>query len=296
MIRIAALIALIAAAGAEGACIPVEGERIRIGDLASAVPAFAGADPQRPVGFAPAPGVQRVMTTGEIARLASDIGLRAVDAAPVCFERKKRPLSEDEIIAAIRGALPGPGIAVHVVERPPMELPPGALEFEPAGLLRPPVLSAESVCQWRGRLTYSPGKTMPVFVKVRLAVMRRELVAVEDLPAGKPIGVNQVRLEEIAVNPFAEGSAGKVDDVAGWIPRRNLPAGGVVVRSAVTPPVVIERGAAVTVEAQVGGAYLKVAGRAESSGRAGDLIAVTNVNSGKHLRARVLRAGWVRVE
>jgi len=36
--------------------------------------------------------------------------------------------------------------------------------------------------------------------------------------------------------------------------------------------------------------------RAEGSGRAGDVVAVRNVDSGKTFRARILRKGWVAVE
>jgi len=52
----------------------------------------------------------------------------------------------------------------------------------------------------------------------------------------------------------------------------------------------------VGIEARYGAAFVKFEVRAEASGRAGDSIAVRNVDSGKTFRARVLRKGWVGVE
>ena len=39
-----------------GACLPVEGDRILARDLAAAIPAFLGLNPEEILGFTPAPG------------------------------------------------------------------------------------------------------------------------------------------------------------------------------------------------------------------------------------------------
>jgi len=52
----------------------------------------------------------------------------------------------------------------------------------------------------------------------------------------------------------------------------------------------------VGVEAHVGATFLKFEVRAETSGRAGQVVRVRNVESGKLFQARVLRKGWVGVD
>ena len=49
---------------AAAACLPVEGNRILMRDLSAAVAAFAGLDPEEPLGFTPAPGAQRRFSAG----------------------------------------------------------------------------------------------------------------------------------------------------------------------------------------------------------------------------------------
>src|SRR5215468_7405238 len=97
--------AMIALLLAVGTCLPVKGDRITLGDLAAAVPAFAGLNAEEAVGFAPAPGAQRRFLAGELDRLAARRGL-VIGGGPVCFEREMETLTKDRVIAALRESLP----------------------------------------------------------------------------------------------------------------------------------------------------------------------------------------------
>src|SRR5437762_13675240 len=90
---------------AAAACLPVEGDRILMRDLSAAVAAVAGLDPEEPLGFTPAPGAQRRFSAGELQRLAARKGI-AAEIEPVCFERKRDPLTRERILAALREGLP----------------------------------------------------------------------------------------------------------------------------------------------------------------------------------------------
>ena len=115
-----------------GACLPVTGERILMRDLAEGVPAFATADAQQIIGFAPAPGVQRRFSAGEMSRLAASNGV-VNEAAAVCFERKLTPLTKETVLAALRASLPA-GAELELLEFSHVRIPDGILEFSRSGL------------------------------------------------------------------------------------------------------------------------------------------------------------------
>src|SRR5205814_4782757 len=100
---------------AVSACFPATGDRILMRDLTAAIPAFAVADAEQIIGFAPAPGAQRRFSAGEISRLAGSNEI-AIDAAGVCFERKLTPLTKEQVMTALRASLP------QAAELEPLEL------------------------------------------------------------------------------------------------------------------------------------------------------------------------------
>src|ERR1700732_2153305 len=96
------------------ACFPVTGERILMRDLAAANTAFAAADAEQIIGFAPAPGAQRRFSAGELSRLAAANG-GVTEPLAVCFERKLTPLTKEQVMSALRASLP-PGAELELLE------------------------------------------------------------------------------------------------------------------------------------------------------------------------------------
>src|SRR5258708_19269327 len=90
---------------AVSACLPVEGDRILMRDLAAAATAFARQDPEEALGFTPAPGSQRRFSLGELDRLAARKGI-AAEIEPVFFERKLETLTQNHPLAPFRAPLP----------------------------------------------------------------------------------------------------------------------------------------------------------------------------------------------
>ena len=71
-----------------GACQRVDGDYIRAGDLAAALPAFSGLDPAMEIGLSPLPGVTRVFHPADLLGLARANGIALSGSPPaVCFER-----------------------------------------------------------------------------------------------------------------------------------------------------------------------------------------------------------------
>jgi flagella basal body P-ring formation protein FlgA len=278
-----------------GACFPVEGERIFMRDLAGALPVFKDTDEKQSIGFAPAPGAQRRYSAGELSRLAARNGIAAGDASAVCFERKLTPLTEEQVLAALRAALP-PGAELELLDFSRVRIPHAKLEFPRGGLAPTRMESPRDPVIWRGRVQYAAAQSMPVWARARVWISLPCAIAVEDLDAGKPITPAQVRMENIDSGPFSQDRMLSPAEAVGLAPLRLIRAGQTIPRSAAETPPDVRRGDTVGVEAQVGGALLKFKVRAEGTGRAGDAIPVRNVESGKIFQARIVRKGWVAVE
>jgi flagella basal body P-ring formation protein FlgA len=276
------------------ACLPVEGDRILMGDLASALPAFSGLPADESIGFAPAPGAQRRFSPGELDRLAARKGI-AVETEPVCFERKMEVLTEEKILDALRESLPD-GAQLRLIEFSQGSVPKGALEFPRTGLTAARPGLPRGAVIWRGRVKYSARQSVSVWAKVAVWIARPSVMAIHDLPAGKPIQADQIRIETIDAGPFTGSMPVSKDEMAGLAPRRPIRAGQVISRAILEAPAEVTRGEMVGVEAHYGAAFLKSEARAEASGRVGDSVAVRNVESGRTFRAHVLRKGWVAVE
>jgi flagella basal body P-ring formation protein FlgA len=275
-------------------CFPVTGERILMRDLAAALPAFADADAEQIIGFAPAPGAQRRFSAGELNRLAASNGVVG-ESTGVCFERKLTPLTKDRVLVALRAALPA-GAELELLEFSHVQIPDGTLEFSRNGL--PPARpdSPRDPGVWRGDVKYAASQSMPVWAKVSVWISIPSVIAVQDLPPGKPIEADQIRMGNIDSGPYSQAEALSAEQTLGLAPRRPIRAGQPIPRSAVELPLLVERGEMVGLEAHVGGAFLKSKVRAEGSGRAGDVIAARNVESGKVFQARIIRKDWVAVE
>ncbi len=276
------------------ACFPVTGERILMRDLAEGVPAFATADAEQIIGFAPAPGVQRRFSAGEMSRLATSNGV-VNESAAVCIERKLTPLTKETVLAALRASLPA-GAELELLEFSHVRIPDGILEFSRSGL--PPARqdAPREPVIWRGNVKYAAAQSMPVWAKVRVWISIPSVIAVQDLPLGKPIEADQIRMANIDSGPYSQDEALSAEQAVGLAPRHPIRAGQPIQRSALETPLLVERGEMVGLEARVGGAFLKSKVRAEGSGRAGDTIPVRNVESGKSFQARIIRKDWVAVE
>src|SRR5579863_8255877 len=278
-----------------GACFPVEGDRILMRDLARALPAFEGIDAEQSIGFAPAPGAQRRFSVGELNRLNDRNGITAGDMASVCFERKLAPLTEEQVLAALRASLPA-GAELELLDFSRVRIPDAKLQFPQSGLPPARMDSPRDPVIWRGRVQYAAAQSMPVWAKARVWSSVPCAIAVQDLSVGKPIEAGQVRIGNIEGGPFSRSETLSLEQAIGQAPRRLIRAGQTIPRSLVEEPQEVARGEVVGVEAHVGGALLKFKVRAEQAGRTGDAIAVRNIESGKTFQARIVRKGWVAVE
>ncbi len=275
--------------GFAGDCVPVAGERILAGDLARAVPVFAGLPPELALGYAPAPGSRRAYSAAELARLAARYGLTVEPGVEACLARPARMLTVERVTAAMQATVPKARIEVLELSHQPV--PTGELCFPISGLSAGPASEPASARLWRGQVRQPGQDDFPVWAKVRILVSGTRAVASEALLAGRPIERAQIRLE-----PY-EGPPGMPDpaQIVGRAPRRPIPAGMAIEAWLLEEPQEVLRGESVRVEVWSGRARLVLEGQAQSSGRRGETITVRNPSSGKIFHARVQDRGQVSV-
>jgi flagella basal body P-ring formation protein FlgA len=279
---------------AAGACVPLSGDRILMGDLAAAVPAFKTLDAQEAIGYTPAPGAIRRFPAGELDRLAERHGI-ASRSDPVCFEREMETLTSERITGALRAVLPE-GAQLELLDFSRGSVPKGTLEFLPAGLTPAPASAPRQPVLWRGRVNYGRKQSVTVWAKTRAWTAGARLIAARDLEAGKPIEPGQLRMESIEQSPFAASERVSPEAVTGLAPRRRIAAGQPVLPSALEAPADVARGAVIHVEARFGAATLQFEARAEAPGRVGDRIPLRNPQSNKTFHARVVGRNAAQVE
>lgn len=287
------LLAWLGIVAGEGACVAVDGERLRASDLAVAEPAFGRLAPATELGWAPAPGVRRIVSAAELERLAARFGLRVAGRA-ICLERAVAPPAREQVMEALEEALKGEGVRIELLDFHRRPLPRGRLEFDRAGLMAPAAPGGVSL--WRGRLRYDGNRSLPVWAKVRLTVRGRRVVAAANLAPGRPIQASEVRVEEGEWFPFAERSLEAVEEAVGKLPRRWIPAGAVLYARLLAAPREVERGDEVVVEVLSGGAQLRFTARAETGGRTGDSILVRSAVNHRRIAARVEGPGKVVID
>jgi hypothetical protein len=169
-----------------------------------------------------------------LSRLAAGNGI-VIEAAGVCFERKMTPLTKEQVMAALRASLPA-GAELELLEFSHVRIPEGAVEFSRSGL--PPARqdSPRDSGIWRGSVKYAAAQSMPVWAKVRVWISIPSVFAVQDLPPGKPIEPEQIRMGNIDSGPYSKNESLTAEQTVGLAPRRPIRAGQPIPRSALEMP------------------------------------------------------------
>ena len=277
----------------DAGCTSVAGERILGADLARALPVFAPVPADLAVSYTPQPGLRRVIPVEQLTKIAHDYGIPEQPFQPVCFVSPLSTLVDADVLEAMRGAFPGAEVRIEIEDVAPRIAPPGKLMFPIAGL-QPP-RQGETTALWRGFVLYSVNKRYPLAVRARVTQKSSRVVAVGSLTVRQAIASDRVRVETVEGFPGTGGRAKTIEDVIGKIPRRTIAAGTAVMATDVMPPPDILKGERVQVEVRNGTARLMLDAMAQAPGRAGDMIAVKNLQSGRNFFARVEGRGRVAV-
>ena len=268
---------LFALAGSSCLPLPPGADRITGRDLVGLWPAIGQAAAEETLGFAPAPGVQRIFSPAELVRIGTRLKIESAPPAPICVERATAPLGPAPVLEAMQQALPG--AQIEILERSNRPAPAGTIVFQPG------MLQASGV--WHGYVEYAPGRRFPIWARVKVRTSVQQVVALEALVAGRPISAAAVKLTTVEAPPGPIAAAQSLDEVIGKTPRQTIPAGRPVLQRqlAETPEVV--RGQVVKIQVREGVAVVEAEGMAQASGRRGDRVTVKNPSSGRIFAARV---------
>lgn len=265
-------------------CVAVSGDQIRAGDLAPLAAAFSSLDPQTFVGYAPLPGLQRRLTSNDMQRA---LGARAAALelpASVCVVRAASAIGGDEILYAMRAALPEDA-ELDLLDWTAAAVPAGRPEFSLAGLRR---TSEPERYVWRGRwIPERGGRSMPLAARVRIRLRRPVIVAARAIASGAVLGPEDLTVEQRNVPLPPPPAQPEPWTLAGYRTRRPLAAGQAVELAQLVPPPAARAGQTVTLICQSGTARIAVEAEALTAGRLGDVILVKSPLNGKRLRARL---------
>jgi flagella basal body P-ring formation protein FlgA len=285
---------LSAPAWSEG-CLTVDNDRVYAADLARARPIFEALDPGLFIGYAPAPGLERVFTAGQLARLLQRHGIAGSTGGRLCVERETVLLTEEVVIAALRAALDS-DVQMELVDFSNRPVPRGDLAFKRNGLAIPPSATPQTPALWRGKIVYGDRRSVPVWARVRLSKQTQQVVAVRDLRAGEALGATDLMVETAEIFPREESALDRIEDAVGASLRRSVQSGDPIYASLLRLPNDVDRGQVVSIEVASGSAVLRFDARAETAGRQGDRILVENPITRKRFSATVTGRGTAMVD
>ncbi|MBA5873460.1 MAG: flagellar basal body P-ring formation protein FlgA [Nitrospira sp. CR1.2] len=121
------------------------------------------------------------------------------------------------------------------------------------------------------------------------------VVPVRAIKVDEEIAVDDVTIERIVLFDLKQPFATNPADVIGKAAIRPLPPQNAIRLTSVRRPFAVRKGDRVTIEARQGGLSIQTVGVTKSHGEVGQTITVSNVDSGKDLRATVVAPGVVRV-
>jgi flagella basal body P-ring formation protein FlgA len=257
-------------------------------DLAAANPVFAAIDPNLEIAPAPLAGVSRVLHAQELVRIAQRAGIEVTAPfSDVCFDRATEPLTPEKILPVLRECLAPEEAQIEILDYSRFAIPHGTIEFKREGL--------SPTGLWRGRVVFGPGRSSPVWAKVRVTEQRTWIEAARLLETGKAIDADQVVQRSGPRFPFGIQPVESMDLAVGRAPVRTISAGSPLFASMLVAPREVDRGDKVEVEASSGNASIAFEATAESPGRMGESILVRNPENGQYFRARVEGKGKVSV-
>jgi len=240
------------------------------------------------LGYISSTGAPRIFRGADLQRIAKNQGVDILDLPDVCFALQTFIPQPEDIRTAIRQTLADvAGIATARIEisaSSQHSAPFGKLIFPLTGMQQPSGSQAEIL--WRGYVHHTDGD-FPVWARVRIVANMTRVVPTANIPSGKPIQKNQVRLEGCEDSLLDEATARNLDEVVGYVPKSLLRAYLPIRKTQLARLPDVAKGALVDVEVFAGAARLLVKGKAESDGFKGSTILVRNLSSGKDFRARV---------
>lgn len=272
-------------------CHPISSDQISGSDLAAAVPQLGQLPADLKLGYAPAPGAQRIFRVAQLERLAANYGIRLKIAEPVCFAWPMHLLSTKEVAAAIRTSLAGRAVDLEITGQSQSPVPPGNVIFPLSGFTS----GSSKATVWDGYVVYSGGRRFSTWVQVRISVHEKQIVATRAIRVGEVIDRSELRKMDYTGPLRHVAALHEEGEVAGKCARLPIAPETVLTASLLSLPLDVAKEQLVTVHIQCGAAHIETQGIARDGGYRGDVIRVRNPTTGRIFRARIDDKGMVTV-
>jgi flagella basal body P-ring formation protein FlgA len=125
------------------------------------------------------------------------------------------------------------------------------------------------------------GAAWTVWVPVTVRVYGDALVAARDLPRGKPVAAEDIRIERAELTKLAAGSVLTAEMAIGRLPTRTIAAGELVRADQLKAPAVVAAGDPVRIVLVGDGFQIGADGKALAAAADGQTVAVAVVNAGQ---------------
>lgn len=260
----------------------------------------AGAEAQRVLGTAPAPGGRIVVEAAQLAAIARQFG---VDWRPssssdrAVLERPGKLLPREPVMAVLREALAGVGAPDDAdIELPGYSPPLIPQDADPhAGIEQLDYEAASG--KFTGVLAVT-GDGMPV-LRMRVSGSLQAMVEVpvpsHRLQPGMEIGAADLQMTRVHAGLVRGEVARSAAQAIGLAPRRVMMPGQPLLLAELGHLAAVQKGAQVTMQLEAPGLTLLAQGVALESGGIGDRIQVLNPNSRAVVEAEVVAPDRVRV-
>lgn len=281
--------------------VTVTGDYVTLGDVLAGSPEGLGAAAQTIVAVAPAPGGRDSLAVTAVARAAAQAGLdgRALGTGHVSVARAgdavPPALIEDKIEEALARRGADGSLQVRLTSlRGDIHVPRGTA---------PQTVRIEGLRHDARSGRFSATAVAPAgagkSVRHELSGTARPVVHVPVLAhavaAGEILSKRDIAWQALPARRVNRTMITALDDLVGMTPRRGLRPGTPLRQSDVERPLMVERGALVTMEVAHGPMSLSATGKAMQDGAMGAFIRLVNTATKRTVEAEIVGLNQVRV-
>jgi flagella basal body P-ring formation protein FlgA len=275
--------------------VTIDGENVTVGDL------FKDAGRASEHVVAPAPAYGRTITYKSV-HLKAIAKNHELDWQPAPGEDSVRVTRGNKFVSdrsLERLILPllGPGLNADTID---ISLAPRSTKVPaPADPNASVMIDDFNLDRQTGRFVARvlvPGDAGDYFVQGRALVIARVPVPVRTLARNALVEAADIEWREVRLPRLPVDLVVTEEDIVGKTVRRTLRAGSPVHTNELSAPILVEKGALVTISLQAPGLLLSGVGRALEDGAAGDPIRVVNTRSKRTIEAVVSGHDQVKVQ
>jgi flagella basal body P-ring formation protein FlgA len=175
----------------------------------------------------------------------------------------------------------------------PLTVPGGILDVQVTGSGSDDVVGRR---HFRLSVAVDGKEVSPLPVTADVSLLAEVVAATRMIKSDELIEADDVTVKRVKVNSLRHDFVSDVNDAIGKSASRMLQPQAPIRTSALMKPYAVRKGDRVTIEAKRGGLLIQTVGVTKAAAQLGQFVTITNQDSGKELRGKVVGPGLVQVE